>query len=200
MTHGSIRGGSDFAMSSAGVQRFAESPRHALAAGAGGVRDLWVERDDVRGLQWQLQLVELRGPHGLIQLPEDTDQLIVGISGAQVNVQADNTRPAPLRRDQALLSHASFVDFHRPGIRGIGLSRVLVLSSAASLADATFDATAADGDFRVSPSTLALVVLRGGVKVGSVAAGRESAIIFDSAEPLSAVATSAQVLRFARPS
>ena len=187
-------------MSPVGVRRFTEAPRHALAAGAGGVRDLWVEPDACPGSQWQLQLVELRGPHGRIQLPEETNQLVVGISGAQVIVQADGTRPAPLRRDQALLTRASFVDFHRPGIRGIGLSRVLVLSSDASLPAATFEATSAEGFLRVSQSTLALIVLRGGVKVGAVAAGRESAIIVNANAPMSAVATSAQVLSFGRSS
>lgn len=186
-------------MSPVGVRRFTEAPRHALAAGAGGVRDLWVEPDGGPGSPWQLQLVELRGPHGRIQLPEETNQLVIGISGAQVIVQADNTRPAPLRRDQALFTHASFVDFHRPGIRGIGLSRVLVLSSTASSPAATFEATSVDGFLKVSPSTLALIVLRGGVKVGTVAAGRESAIIVHADAPLSAVATSAQVLSFDRP-
>ncbi len=182
------------------VRRFTEAPRHALAVGAGGVRDLWVGTDDASGSPWQLQLVELRGPHGRIQLPEGMNQLVVGVSGAQVIVQADSTRPAPLRRDQALLTRASFVDFHRPGIRGIGLSRVLVLSSAASVPAATFEATAVDGPLQVASTTLALVVMRGGVKVGAVAAGRESAIIVGGDAPLNVVATSAQVLSFARPS
>ena len=185
-------------MSSPAVRRFVESPRQSLAAGTGGVRDLWVEQDHALGLQWQLQLIELRGPHGRIQLPDATDQLVVGISGAQVIVQTDGARSAPLRRDQALLTHGSFVDFHRPGIRGIGLSRVLVLSSNASLPAASFEAGAVDGPLRMSPDALALVVLRGTVKIGGVVAGRESAVILRSAEAAEAVATSAQVLRFSR--
>lgn len=199
MGQGSSRRERELTTSGGGIRRFAQVPRQSLARGAGGLRDLWVEQDRALRLQWQLQLVELRGPQGRIQLPDDTVHLIVGISGAQVEVQAADARPTPLRRDQALVAHGSSVEFSRPGIRGIGLSRLIVLSSAASLPPARFAVTASHGALPLSRDILALVVLKGSVTIGESTVSRDSAFILGSEDPGAALAASAQVLTISRP-
>lgn len=156
-------------------------PRRGLVAGGGHVREIcgsWGTRNQ---LEWLLQVVELRGPVGVMNLAPDATHVIAGIGGPQVEVGAG---PATgLRKDRVLPYAGSHVEFHRPTLRAAELSRIVVLSSARSAPSPMLVFADLHGSASLPDDVRAVVVRSGIVRVdGSIAHAMDALVLPPSTE------------------
>lgn len=160
----------------AGLLQLRSLPRRGLAAGGGHAREICGQWGEHRELHWMLQLVELRGPVGILHLPHDAAHVLAGIGGPQVHVGPGVS--VGLRKERVLPYSGAFLELRRPRLRAAELSRILVLSSVGSRAAPTLVFSDLHGAAALPGETRAVVVRSGRLSVaGSTAAAMEALVL-----------------------
>lgn len=161
------------------LTRLRDLPRRGLVAGGGHVREI-CGRWGVNGeLHWMLQLVELRGPEGILHLPPDAAHVLAGIGGPQVGVGPEAA--VGLRKERVMHYAGTFLELRRPQLRAAELSRVLVLSSVRARATPALVFSDLHGPARLPAGVRAMVVRSGRVSTGgSTAAAMEALVLPDA--------------------
>lgn len=182
------------------LTRLRDLPRRGLVAGGGHVREICGQWGVNGELHWILQLVELRGPQGLLHLPPDAAHVLAGIGGPQVGVGPGAA--VGLRKERVLHYAGAFLELRRPQLRAAELSRVLVLSAVPTRATPSLVFADLHGAAPLPGEVRALVVRSGRVSAGgSTATAMEALVLPDAtrgdgaaASALRAVADQARVL------
>lgn len=169
--------------------RFGDLAPQPLHAGKGTLREVWTAAGPGLELRWQLQLVELKGPMGVLTAPADTHQLVVGLGGPQVSIGQ-----VALRRDRALAVRAATVEFRRPRLRVTGASSMLVLTYPAASEPPVFTFLDLDGPASFPVGTHMLVALQGALRLAAFDVPRQSVVILDAERAFEGDTTSAHIL------
>ena len=168
-------------------------PRRALAAGGGHVREIcgsWGSRNQ---LEWVFQIVELRGPSGLLTLAPDSAHAIAGIGGPQVEIGPGLT--TGLRKERVLAYSGSHIEFRRPRLRAAEVSRIAVLSVAGSSPSPSLMFAALHGSVSLGEGGVRAIVVRSGrVTVNGQTARAMDALVLPPDAELVAEADDARVL------
>ncbi|MBS1905837.1 MAG: hypothetical protein JST33_04555 [Actinobacteria bacterium] len=154
-------------------------PRRGLAAGGGHVREICAERGRNDQLHWMLQLVELRGPVGMLHLAPDASHVLAGIGGPQVDVGPGAS--VGLRKERVLRHTGALLELRRPRLRAAELSRILVLSSVPSRATPALIFADLHGPSELSGTVRAVVVRSGRVSMGGGTAAAMEALVLPPA-------------------
>lgn len=162
-------------------------PRRGLAAGGGHVREICGLRGANGELHWALQLVELRGPVGILHLPHEATHVLAGIGGPQVDVGPGAM--VGLRKERVLRHTDPLLELRRPRLRAAELSRVLVLSTVTARARPALVFADLNGASVLPDGVRAIVVRSGRVSTeGSTAAAMEALVLPSAKTSDSAVA------------
>ncbi|WP_295010426.1 hypothetical protein [uncultured Microbacterium sp.] len=166
-------------------------PRRGLAAGGGHVREIHAWTDASGRHAGSLQLVELRGPVGVLALAPDAVHVLAGIGGPQVEV---GTNPAiGLRKERVLRCTGSHVELRRPRLRAAELSRIVVLSAAAEVPVPSLVFADLQGTAALPERTRAILVRSGRVTTG-VLTGRAMDVLLLADGQTTVEAADARVL------
>ncbi|SDL88064.1 hypothetical protein [Microbacterium azadirachtae] len=170
------------------LTRLRDLPRRGLVAGGGHVREICGQWGAGGELHWMLQLVELRGPEGVLHLPPDAAHVLAGIGGPQVGVGPGAA--VGLRKERVLHYAGAFLELRRPQLRAAELSRVLVLSSVPARATPSLVFSDLHGTTPLPADVRAVVVRSGRVSAGgSTATAMEALVLPDAARSDGAVAS-----------
>ncbi|MBS1673353.1 MAG: hypothetical protein JSS74_05245, partial [Actinobacteria bacterium] len=151
-------------------------PRRGLAAGGGHAREICARRGANGELHWMLQLVELRGPVGILHLADEAAHVLAGIGGPQVDVGPGAL--VGLRKERVLRHVGPLLELRRPRLRAAELSRVLVLSAMTSRARPALVFADLHGASDLPDGARAVVVRSGRVSTaGSTAAAMEALVL-----------------------
>ncbi|MGN8026827.1 hypothetical protein [Microbacterium sp. 22242] len=182
-----------------GLVHLRDLPRRSLAAGGGHVREICGSRGARNQLEWQLQVVELRGPVGVLALAPDSAHLIAGTSGPQVEVGPGASAGAPLvglRKERVLPFSGAVVEFRRPRLRAAELSRIVVLSFVAPRATPQLVFADLHGTSVLPDGVQAIVVRSGTVVAAGETATALDAIVLAPGGERTVQAEDARVLLF----
>ncbi|PRB05794.1 hypothetical protein CQ044_09185 [Microbacterium sp. MYb64] len=154
-------------------------PRRGLAAGGGHVREICGRRGANGELHWTLQLVELRGPAGILHLAHEATHVLAGIGGPQVEVGPGAS--VGLRKERVLRHTDPLLELRRPRLRAAELSRVLVLSTVTARARPALVFADLHGASILPDGVRAIVVRSGRVSTGGSTAAAMEALVLPSA-------------------
>jgi len=163
-----------------GLLQLRSLPRRGLAAGGGHVREICGLRGPHGELHWMLQLVELRGPVGILHLAHEAAHVLAGIGGPQVDVGPGTG--VGLRKERVLRHSGALLELRRPRLRAAELSRILVLSSVQSRATPALIFADLHGASVLPDETRAVVVRSGQVSLGGTTAAAMEALVLPPTE------------------
>jgi|GEM_PF-3388033 len=175
----------------AGLLQLRSLPRRGLAAGGGHVREICGSADMTGQRGWTLQLVEVRGPVGMMPLAPDAAHVIAGIGGPQVDIGPGVS--IGLRKDRILPLSGSHVEFRRPLLRAAELSRIAMLSFPRTGPSASLAFVEMHGATLLPDGARVLLVRSGSVTVAGITARAMEALVLP-ADPPPVVAAEARVL------
>ncbi|MFD6698175.1 MULTISPECIES: hypothetical protein [unclassified Microbacterium] len=162
-----------------GLLQLRSLPRRGLAAGGGHVREICGLRGPNGELHWILQLVELRGPVGILHLADEAAHVLAGIGGPQVDVGPG--AQIGLRKERVLRHTGPLLELRRPRLRAAELSRILVLSTVTSRARPALVFADLHGASDLPEGVRAVVVRSGQVSTGGSTASAMEALVLPSA-------------------
>jgi len=146
----------------------------------------------VSSLDWQLDLIDVRGHHLTFDVPPGGESHLLGLAGPQVSVEAAATHR--LRRGSAYRTTSSRITLVRPKRIRQSASRVLCLTYLPGRVEAELSSAVLDGSPVLDDDIAAIVLADGELTAGGSRLRRYDAVLPEAGSAASLTADRASVV------
>ncbi|WP_291041761.1 hypothetical protein [Herbiconiux sp.] len=168
--------------------------RLPLEQGRGGVREIWAGEGPHHEPRWQLRIVDMRGPRGILSASAGSEHYVIGLAGPQVAVGDTRSSGQVLRRGRVVPIRSATVVFERPKLRAAGASSLVVLTASSPALAPTLTLQTVEGAAVMAAGTCGVVTLRHGVLLDDADVPGHAATLIDPRGLHRIQVASAQVL------
>ncbi|MCS5721247.1 hypothetical protein N1028_10460 [Herbiconiux sp. CPCC 203407] len=152
--------------------------RLPLEQGRGAVREIWAGEGPHHEPCWQLRIVDMRGPRGILSASAGSEHYVIGLAGPQVAV-GDTRSGHVLRRGRVVPIRSSTIVFERPKLRAAGASSLVVLTASSPALAPTLTLQTVEGAAVMAAGTCGIVTLRDAVLLDDADVPGHAATLID---------------------